>query len=86
MTDERPPAPAEPLSGRTARARSLETPLRVFLGTETGNAAVLVARTEAALVWASQACEQPAANAVNVARGRSLPSLPRLSLRRSRLP
>jgi Na+/H+ antiporter NhaA len=39
------------LSGRTAWARSLETPLRVFLRTETGSAGVLVAMTVAALVW-----------------------------------
>ncbi|HEX4661571.1 MAG TPA: Na+/H+ antiporter NhaA [Streptosporangiaceae bacterium] len=51
MTDERPPAPADPFSGRTAWARSLETPLRVFLRTETGSAAVLAAMTVAALAW-----------------------------------
>ena len=51
MTDERPPAPAGPFSGRTAWARSLETPLRVFLRTETGSAAVLAAMTVAALAW-----------------------------------
>ena len=38
-------------SGRTAWARSPETPLRVFLRTETGSAAVLVAAAVAALVW-----------------------------------
>src|SRR6476660_933179 len=38
-------------SGRTAWARSLETPLRTFLRTETGGAAVLLAATIAALVW-----------------------------------
>jgi Na+/H+ antiporter NhaA len=38
-------------SGRTAWARSLETPLRAFLRTETGGAAVLLAATIAALVW-----------------------------------
>ena len=32
-------------SGRTAWARSLETPLREFLRTETGGAAVLLAAT-----------------------------------------
>ena len=37
--------------GRTAWARSLETPLREFLRTETGGAAVLLAATVAALVW-----------------------------------
>jgi Na+/H+ antiporter NhaA len=39
------------LSGRTAWARSIETPLRGFLRTETGGAAVLLAATVAALVW-----------------------------------
>jgi Na+/H+ antiporter NhaA len=39
------------LSGHTAWARSLETPLRRFLRTETGSAAVLLAATVAALVW-----------------------------------
>ena len=38
-------------SGRTAWARNLETPLRQFLRTETGGAAVLLAATIAALVW-----------------------------------
>jgi len=45
-------APA-PLTGRTAWARSLETPLREFLRTETGSAAVLLAAAVAALVWAN---------------------------------
>jgi Na+/H+ antiporter NhaA len=40
-------------SGRTAWARSLETPLRAFLRTETGGAAILLAATVAALVWAN---------------------------------
>ncbi len=40
-----------PFSGRTAWARSLQTPLREFLRTETGGAAVLLAATVAALVW-----------------------------------
>ena len=39
------------LSGRTAWARNLETPLRRFLRTETGGAAVLLAATVVALVW-----------------------------------
>jgi Na+/H+ antiporter NhaA len=39
------------LSGRTAWGRSLETPLRQFLRTETGSAAVLLAAVVAALVW-----------------------------------
>ncbi len=38
-------------SGRTAWARSLETPLREFLRTETGGAAVLLAAAVAALAW-----------------------------------
>jgi Na+/H+ antiporter NhaA len=38
-------------SGRTAWARNLETPLREFLRTETGGAAVLLAAAVAALVW-----------------------------------
>jgi Na+/H+ antiporter NhaA len=38
-------------SGRTAWARSIETPLREFLRTETGGAAVLLAAAVAALVW-----------------------------------
>ncbi|HEX6471504.1 MAG TPA: Na+/H+ antiporter NhaA [Streptosporangiaceae bacterium] len=42
-----------PLSGRTAWARSLHTPLREFLRTETGGAMVLLAATVAALVWAN---------------------------------
>lgn len=44
---------AGPLSGRTAWARSLETPLRSFLRTETGSSAVLLGATVAALVWAN---------------------------------
>jgi Na+/H+ antiporter NhaA len=43
------------LSGTTAWARSLETPLRQFLRTETGSAAVLLAATLAALAWANLA-------------------------------
>jgi Na+/H+ antiporter NhaA len=38
-------------SGRTAWARSLETPLREFLRTETGGAAALLGAAVAALVW-----------------------------------
>ena len=38
-------------SGTTAWARSLQTPLRSFLQTETGSAAVLLAAAVAALVW-----------------------------------
>src|ERR671935_91898 len=40
-------------TGRTAWARSLQTPLREFLRTETGGAAVLVGAAAAALVWAN---------------------------------
>jgi Na+/H+ antiporter NhaA len=42
---------ASRFSGRTAWARSLETPLRGFLRTETGGAAVLLAAAIVALVW-----------------------------------
>ena len=38
-------------TGRTAWARSVQTPLREFLRTETGSAAILLAATIAALVW-----------------------------------
>src|SRR5205085_9843209 len=38
-------------SGRKAVARSIQTPLREFLRTETGGAAVLLAAAAAALVW-----------------------------------
>ena len=38
-------------SGRTAWARSLQTPLRQFLRTETGSAAFLLAATVIALAW-----------------------------------
>jgi Na+/H+ antiporter NhaA len=42
-----------PFSGRTAWTRNLQTPLRTFLRTETGSAAVLLAGVVAALVWAN---------------------------------
>jgi Na+/H+ antiporter NhaA len=45
-------APA-PFQGRTAWIRSLEAPVRDFLRTETGGAAVLVGAIVAALVWAN---------------------------------
>ena len=51
---ESEPAPST-LSGRTAWARNLETPLRQFLRTETGSAAILLAATVGALVWANAA-------------------------------
>jgi Na+/H+ antiporter NhaA len=47
MTDSEP----RPFTGRTAWARNLQTPLRSFLRTETGSAAVLLAATLAALAW-----------------------------------
>ena len=47
---ESPSAPSL-LSGHTAWARKLETPLRQFLRTETGSAAVLLVATLAALAW-----------------------------------
>ena len=47
------PEPQAARSGTTAWARSLETPLRLFLRTETGSAAVLLAATLAALAWAN---------------------------------
>ena len=40
-------------SGRTAWARSLATPVRDFLTTETGSAAVLLAAVIVALIWAN---------------------------------
>src|SRR5919204_4291974 len=40
-----------PFTGRTAWVRNLETPLRSFLRTETGSAAVLLAAAVAALAW-----------------------------------
>ncbi len=64
MTESGPASPGNPgvpesepappgFSGRTAWARSLQTPLRQFLRTETGSAAVLLAATVIALVWAN---------------------------------
>src|ERR671934_295073 len=44
-------AEAARFTGRTAWARSIQTPLREFLRTETGGAAVLLAAAAAALVW-----------------------------------
>ena len=46
-----PDVAAPRFQGRTAWARNLQTPLRQFLRTETGGAAVLLAATVAALVW-----------------------------------
>src|SRR6266851_2292270 len=42
-----------PFSGKTAWVRRMETPLRVFLRTETGSASVLAGTTVAALIWAN---------------------------------
>ncbi len=50
-TSTDPNGPPSTFSGRTAWARSVETPLREFLRTETGGAAVLLAAAVAALVW-----------------------------------
>ena len=44
---------ARPAAERTAWARNLQTPLRRFLRTETGSAAVLLGATIAALAWAN---------------------------------
>jgi Na+/H+ antiporter NhaA len=44
-------AAAQPMTTRTAWTRSVQTPLREFLRTETGGAAVLLAAAAAALVW-----------------------------------
>jgi Na+/H+ antiporter NhaA len=46
-------AAASPFSPRTVWAQRLETPLRRFLRTETGSAAVLLAAAVAALAWAN---------------------------------
>jgi len=49
MTDTT--ATAARFTGRTAWARNLEAPLRNFLRTETGSAAILLGATLAALAW-----------------------------------
>jgi Na+/H+ antiporter NhaA len=46
-------AATTPFNGRTAWTRNLQTPLRTFLQTESGGAAVLLAGAVAALVWAN---------------------------------
>jgi Na+/H+ antiporter NhaA len=51
MSSADPNARPSPFTGRTAWARNLQTPLREFLRTETGGAAVLLAAAVAALVW-----------------------------------
>jgi Na+/H+ antiporter NhaA len=52
MTESREVSPG-PFAGRTAWARNLQTPLREFLRTETGSAAILLAVTIAAIAWAN---------------------------------
>src|ERR1700747_81985 len=47
------PGPDAGATGRTAWGRHLQTPLQQFLRTETGSAAVLLAATIAALIWAN---------------------------------
>ena len=42
-----------PFSGKTAWARHMQTPLRMFLATETGSASVLAGATVLALIWAN---------------------------------
>jgi Na+/H+ antiporter NhaA len=51
MSDAATDAHARPFSGRTAWARSVQTPLRAFLRTETAGAAVLLAAAVVALAW-----------------------------------
>jgi Na+/H+ antiporter NhaA len=55
VEDSAPTSNAEPnasrFTGRTAWARSVQTPLREFLRTETGSAALLVAAAAVALLW-----------------------------------
>jgi Na+/H+ antiporter NhaA len=46
-------SPQSGSEGRTAWARSLQTPLREFLATETGGASVLLAAAVAAMAWAN---------------------------------
>ena len=53
MTDAAVTTSEVPFSGRTAWARNLEAPVRDFLRTQTGSAAVLLGATVAALVWAN---------------------------------
>jgi Na+/H+ antiporter NhaA len=52
-TDEKTAGNGGADAGRTAWARNLATPVRDFLGTETGSAVVLVAAVLAALIWAN---------------------------------
>jgi Na+/H+ antiporter NhaA len=48
-------AGTQPFTGRTALSRNLALPVRDFLRTETGSAAVLLGAVAAALVWANAA-------------------------------
>jgi Na+/H+ antiporter NhaA len=48
---EAPSAPSGGLAGKTAWARNLEAPLRDFLRTETGSAAILLVGVVSALIW-----------------------------------
>jgi len=52
-SDGSPQARVGSLAGRTAWARNLAAPLRDFLNTESGGAAVLLGATVAALLWAN---------------------------------
>ncbi len=49
MTDSAQSATTLPFAGHTAWARNLEAPVRDFLRTETGSAAILLGATIAAL-------------------------------------
>jgi Na+/H+ antiporter NhaA len=60
---------ASRFSVRTAWVRSSKTPLRRFLRTETGSAAVLLAATLVALVWANT---DPSGHAATWGTGLSL--------------
>jgi Na+/H+ antiporter NhaA len=51
VSDSSPAGTQLPFTGRTAWARSLRTPLRAFLQTESGGAAVLLGAAVAALAW-----------------------------------
>jgi Na+/H+ antiporter NhaA len=53
MSDAAVTSSEAPFSGRTAWARNLEAPVRDFLRTQTGSAAVLLGATVAALIWAN---------------------------------
>src|SRR5438045_4143895 len=46
-------AQTTPFTGRTAWGRNLAAPVRDFLATETGSAAMLLAATVGALIWAN---------------------------------